>query len=73
MLGDARMDGGFLTGIPNRLVRDGSVLVALTCTTGKKINARLLPAPILAQRHIIAVSVETKRTVVFPSSNAAMR
>ena len=50
MLGDARMDGSFFTGIPNSLVGDGSVLIVLTYAAGKKIDARLLPAPILTQR-----------------------
>ena len=50
MLGDARMEGSFFTGIPNGLVGDGSVLIALTYAAGKKIDPRLLPAPILTQR-----------------------
>ena len=37
MLGDARMAGSFFTGIPNGLVGDGSVLIALTYAAGKKI------------------------------------
>jgi hypothetical protein len=48
MLGDARMDGGFFTGIPNGLILDGSILVGLADATGEKIDARLLPPPILA-------------------------
>src|ERR1700733_10224384 len=50
MLGDARMTGSFFTGIPNGLVGDGSVLIALTYAAGKKIDPRLLPSPILTQR-----------------------
>jgi hypothetical protein len=50
MLGDARMEGSFFTGIPNGLVGDGSVLIALAYAAGKKIDPRLLPAPILTQR-----------------------
>jgi len=50
MLGDARMDGGFLTGVPDGFIRDRSILVGLADAAGEKIDARLLPPPILAQR-----------------------
>src|SRR6202007_3154502 len=50
MLSDARMEGSFFTGIPDGPVRDGSILAALTYAAREKIDARLLPAPILAQR-----------------------
>ena len=47
---DARIAGGFFTGVPDNLVRHGSVLSAVSSTAGEKVGARLLPAPILAQR-----------------------
>src|SRR5580658_5168618 len=50
MLLDARIAGGFFTCVPDNLVRHGSVLSAVACTARKKIDARLLPAPILSQR-----------------------
>jgi len=36
MLGDARMAGSFFTGIPNSLVGNGSVQIALTYAAGKR-------------------------------------
>jgi hypothetical protein len=48
MLGDTGMESGFFTGIPDGLIRDGSVRTALMCAAGKKVDVRLLPAPILA-------------------------
>ena len=36
MLGGARMEGSFFTGIPNGLVGDGSVLIALPMLLGKR-------------------------------------
>ncbi len=46
MLGDARMASSCFTGIPNGLVGNGYVLIALTYAGGKKIDPRLLPVPI---------------------------
>src|ERR1035441_9217822 len=50
MLLDTRIAGGFFTGVPDGLIRDRSFRAALMRAAGKKIGARLLPAPILAQR-----------------------
>jgi hypothetical protein len=48
MLGDARMEGGLFTRVPDGLVRDGLVRTAVACATGEKVGARLFPAPIPA-------------------------
>ena len=47
---DARIARGFFTGVPDSLVRHGSVRAAVAFTAGEEVDARLLPAPILAQR-----------------------
>src|SRR5258708_5562389 len=50
MLLDTRIAGGFFTGVPDGLIRDGAVGTAITWVAGKKVGARLLPPPVLAQR-----------------------
>src|ERR1700744_4741476 len=47
---DPRMACGFCTGVPDSLVRHGSVCAALMQAAWKEVGTRLLPAPILAQR-----------------------
>jgi hypothetical protein len=50
MLLDTRIARGFFTGVPDGLIRDGAVGTPITWVAGKKVGARLLPAPVLAQR-----------------------
>ena len=62
MFGDARMAGSFFTGIPNGLVGNGSVLIALTHAAGKKI---VYNSPTLARQ--AAVIIGQKRDLGHPS------
>src|SRR5580698_6290628 len=50
MLLDMRIAGGFFTCVPDGLVRDGSVRTTIAWVAWEKVVARLLPAPVLAQR-----------------------
>src|SRR3569833_2086084 len=47
---DPRIARSFFTGVPDCPVRHGSVRAAVAFTAGEEVDARLLPAPILAQR-----------------------
>src|SRR5436190_22589286 len=40
---------GFFAGVPNRLVRDWSLLTAVSFRAGEQIYFRSLPSPVLAQ------------------------
>ena len=49
MLGDARMESGFFTGVPHGLVGNGLFLAGLALAAGEQIGAGFFPAPIFSQ------------------------
>jgi hypothetical protein len=47
-LAQTRADSGFTAGVPNGLVRDGFFHTRVAQGTGKQIDLRFLPTPVLA-------------------------